>query len=92
MHLDERTRTLKAELERLKQDKDRPSISARARASLLLVELTEATGNESALRDVLNDFKTLFEDSKRLLNFPLGGAHRPLHGDRRLLSDQRRVR
>ena len=72
MHLDERTHTLKAELERLKQDKDRPSISARARASLLLVELTEATGNESALRDVLNDFKTLFEDSKRLLNFPLG--------------------
>ena len=33
MHLDERTRTLKAELERLKQDKDRPSISAQARAA-----------------------------------------------------------
>ena len=70
-HLDERTCTLKAELERLKQDTDRPSNSARAQASLLLVALTEATGDESALRGVLNEFKSLFEDSKHILDFPL---------------------
>ena len=70
-HLDERTRTLKAELERLKQDTDRANTSAGARASLLLIALTEAAGDESALRDVLNEFKSLFEDSKHLLDFPL---------------------
>ena len=70
-HLDERTRTLKEELERLKQDTDRPSNSARARASLLLVGLTVATGDESVLRGVLNEFKSLFEASKHLLDFPL---------------------
>ena len=70
-HLDERTRTLKAELERLKEDTDRPNNRAQARASLLLVLLTESTGDESALRGVLNEFTSLFEDSKHLLNFPL---------------------
>ena len=70
-HLDKRTRMLKAELERLRQDTDRPNSSARASASLLLVSLFEATGDEDALRGVLNDFQSLFQSSKHLLDFPL---------------------
>ena len=70
-YLDERTHILKGELERLKQDTDRPSVSAQARANLLLVAFTESAEDECELRGVLNDFKSLFEDSKHVLNFPL---------------------
>lgn len=67
---DERTTTLRKELQRLQKEQGRPSAALHATASLLLMDLLEAIGNVEKLKQVLNDFQSIFEKSKGLVNFP----------------------
>jgi hypothetical protein len=65
-----RTNLLSKELQRLQSDSGRPTTALHARASQLLVNLTQAIGNEERLSQVLNDFQKLFEGCKGFINFP----------------------
>src|SRR5262249_22922185 len=58
------------ELQHLVEEKTRPSTSLQARAQCLLIDLVQAHGDKQELKKVLTEFRTVFEQSKGLLNFP----------------------
>jgi hypothetical protein len=65
-----RTATLKQELQRLQQEKMRPTTALQAKAHHLFIDLFEAHDNKQQLKTVLTEFRTIFEQSKGLVNFP----------------------
>lgn len=69
--LDARTVNLRAELERLATDRQRPNNALLARTSNLLMDLTEARGKGESLGKVLLSLKEALVASQGLAEFPL---------------------
>ncbi len=67
---DERTATLRSALEAILADTTRPNASLRARASLLLMDLSVAYDKPEKLKEVFRAFRGVFEKSKGLIDFP----------------------
>lgn len=67
---DERTATLRSALEAIVADTTRPNASLRARAGLLLMDLSFAYDNSGKLKEVFRAFRGVFEKSKGLIDFP----------------------
>lgn len=66
-----RTRTLKAEFERLATDKSRPNSALQARTHLLLIALAEAVGNNQLLDRVLIDLGKIIQEAEGLAAYPV---------------------
>jgi len=66
----ERTATLRSALQAILADTTRPNASLRARAGLLLMDLSFAYDNSGKLKEVFRAFRGVFEKSKGLIDFP----------------------
>src|SRR5262249_27225491 len=68
--VDERTATLREALRRIQTEEGRPSAALYAAASLLLMDLTESYDKPEAVNRGFSEFRTVFEESKGLMDFP----------------------
>ncbi len=68
--LDERTAALEAELGRMRKEQGRPSAVLYASASVLLMKLYKSFGDMAQLKTLLQEFRSIFEKSKGLIDFP----------------------
>ena len=68
---EERTDTLKAELERLVEEKARPSTALLAEIFLLRVQLAEKAANQELLGPILRGLQEVIERARGLTGFPL---------------------
>ena len=69
--LDERTQTLKAELDRLVMQENRPNNTLAARSIRLLMDLTETLTRKESIDGILHEFKSVFEAATNLAEFPV---------------------
>lgn len=68
--LDKRTATLRRHLDELQSSPNRPSAALFARASLILMDSYARFGNPGDLRQKLDQFRDIFEQSNGLIDFP----------------------
>jgi hypothetical protein len=66
-----RTKVLRAELQRLQAEKDRPSTVLQSRSSEVLMDLSEAMLKPSELKKVLEKCQKIFAEGEGLVNFPI---------------------
>lgn len=69
--LDERTKILRTELQRLQSEQNRPSNALYARSIELLIDINEAGKDSSKLKKIFEEFQDIFAQSERLVNFPV---------------------
>lgn len=69
--LEVRTKTLRAELQRLQAEQDRPSTALQARSIELLMDLSESRHEPAELKRVLEEFREVFTEGEGLVNFPI---------------------
>jgi hypothetical protein len=69
--LDEHTAVLRSELDRVQKHENRPSTTLQAKARQLLIQLTESYGDKANLKRVFRDFRSIFNKSQGLLDFPV---------------------
>jgi hypothetical protein len=69
--LDSRTATLKQSLDRVAGNQDRPNNAALARTSRLIVDLSEALGDEVRSNAALDGLTAVVQSSDNLANYPI---------------------
>lgn len=67
----ERTHTLKAALDRLASNAERPTNALRARTDRLLIDITEALPQPARIQTSLENLKDVVSSSRGLVNYPL---------------------
>ncbi|MFN6525298.1 hypothetical protein [Nostoc sp. ChiSLP03a] len=66
-----RTKILRAELQRLQAEKDRPSTALKSRSIELLMDLSESKQEYIELKRILEEFGKVFAEGEGLVNFPV---------------------
>jgi len=68
----ERTTALRAELQRLEQDKTRLTTALQAKSQRILIELVEGGNDKERVKKALIELPNIFEASRGMIEFPTG--------------------
>jgi len=69
--LDLRTKNLRAELQRLQMEADRPSTALQAQSIELMIDMSESKLDPIELNRIFNEFRKVFSKAEGLVNFPV---------------------
>jgi len=89
--LEERTTTLKCELDRLASEKERPNNALQAKIRRLLINLFESFGNDVEIDHILDELHEIIKTSQDYLDFPFEAISEVFPEIRNLLPDNKKL-